>query len=518
MEQLTSLSEAPPSLREFGTHLYQDRGRALSAFCLVFGLFGLVAALLSPSYRATATLAILPAPEFTVRAAAGSHDSSTSALGLDQIMKAETSILDSDDLHAATLHKLGPASLYPDIFGADPPSLPRRILRAVVKTLLAPWRVTPADPGAAREARGLRAFESDFDVLPTKDANIITVSLDNRDPHIAAAGVNTLLGLYAASRARLYDDPQLDSVRKAVIAGSAKAKAADQSLADYKRVHGLSDSSQQRALLLKRLDQAQIGMADAASVRAEQQARVDTLSQQLRAEPGTVGIYREQDADKRLLAVNASLQDIQAKLAAARVKYLDTSRTVTTLQAQISAEYDEAARLTHDPAASIVRQGRNPNLESLRLDRAHADAEVAAAQARYAAERTEATDAQTRLAQLDAAETGFLALQRDAQSADEAFASASRILADRHLSESEDLLRLANVRVIQPASVPQIPRPIPYLLMGGGVVLGLAAAFVRVIGRFVMHPVFLTGEGLELATGLPVLAVFKHAAEEQEFV
>jgi uncharacterized protein involved in exopolysaccharide biosynthesis len=518
METPTSLPEAPPSLREFAYHLYEERGRAFLTFFSVFLLFGIVAALLRPSYCATATLAILPAPEFTVRSAAGSHDTSTSALGLDQIMKAETSILDSDDLHAATLHKLGPSALYPDIFAADPPGLAGRILHAMLKTMLSPWRVTPADPVAAREARGLKAFKSDFEVLPTKDANVITVSLDNRDAHLAASGVNTLLGLYAASRTRLYDDPQIEVVRKAVIAGTAKAKAADQALADYKRAHGLSDSGQQRALLLHRLDQAQTGMADAASVRAEQQARVDTLTQQLRAEPGIVGIYREQDADKRLLAVNASLQDMQAKLAAARLKYLDTSRTVTMLQAQISAEYDEVSRLNHDPAASIVRQGRNPNLESLRLDRAHADAEVAAAQARFAAQRSQAIDAQTRLTQLDAAETGFLALRRDAQSADEAFASASRILADRHLSESEDLLRLANVRVIQPASVPQFPRPIPYLLIGAGFVLGIMAAFARVLGRFVLNPVFLTGEGLELATGLPVLAVFTRSEAEVEFV
>ncbi len=518
MEPLTSLHEAPPSMREFACHLYEERGRAFTAFFVTFLLFAITAALPGPSYRATATLAVLPAPEFTVRGAAGSHDSSTSALGLDQIMKAETSILDSEDLHAATLRKLGPAALYPAIYAADPPGLVKRILQAVLKIMLSPWRVTPADVVAARNARGLRAFASDFLVLPTKDANVITVSLDNRDPRLAADGVNTLLGLYAVSRTRLYDDPQIDIVRKAVIAGTAKAKAADQALADYKRINGLSDSSEQRALLLRRLDQAQTGMADAASVRTEQQARVDTLTQQLRAEPGIVGIYREHDPDKRLLAVNGSLQDMQAKLAAARLKYLDTSRTVTMLQAQISAEYDEADRLNHDPAASIVRQGRNPNLETLRLDRAHADAEVAAAQARFAAQRSQATDAQTRLTQLDAAETGFRALQRDAQSADEAFASASRILADRHLSESEDLLRLANVRVIQPASVPQLPRPIPYILLGAGFVAGVVAAFLRMIGRYVMHPVFLTSEGLELATGLPVLAVFTRSPEEREFV
>jgi uncharacterized protein involved in exopolysaccharide biosynthesis len=518
MDAMATLPEAPPSFREFGYHLYAELGSSLRVFGMVFGIFLLVAALLPASYRATATLAVLPAPEYTVRGAAGSHDSSTSALALDQIMKAESAILDSDELHGATLRRLGPAWVYPDIYGPDRRSLAVRLLHGLWSVLTAPWRVTPADPVAARDARGLRRFESDFQVLPTKDANVMTVSLNNHDPRLAAAGVNTLLDLYAARRTRLFDDPQVEIVRKAVVAGAAKAAAADQALAAYKRLNGLSDNGQQRALLLKRLDAARSAMAEAAANRTEQQARVAAINQVLRAEPANVGIFREQDPDTRLLAINTSLGDLQAKLAAARLRYLDTSRVVTTLTAQIGAENAEASRLGHDPAASVVRQGRNPNLDILRLDRGRASAELAAAAARFAAEGHEAAESQGQLDQLDAAEAGFLALQRDATAAGDDFASASRILADRHLSESEDLLRLANVRVIQPATVPQIPRPIPLLVIGAGFVVAMLAAFGRVVGRFVLHPVFLTGEGLEMATGLPVLAVFEKTLEEPEFV
>ena len=517
MDATSALPETPPSFREFGFHLYVERGRAFRAFGVVFGFFLFMAAVLPASYRARATLAVLPAPEYTVRSAAGSHDSNTSALALEQIMKAESAILDSDDLHGATLAKLGRAAVYPAIYGPDRRNLAVRLLSSMIRTLASPWRVTPADPAAARDARGLRQFDSDFLVLPTKDANVIDVSLDNHDPHVAASGLNALLELYAARRIRLYDDPQVEIVRKAVVAGAAKAAAADLALAAYKRRNGLSDSVQQRALLLKRLDAAHTAMAEAAAGRTEQQARVDALTQMLRAEPANVAIFREQDPDTRLLAVNAGLQDLQAKLAAARARFLDTSRVVTTLNAQIGAEQAEASRLGHDPAASVVRQGRNPNLEILRLDRARASAELAASQARFAAEGREAADTQAQLDRLDSAEAGFLALQRDAAAAGDSFASASRILADRHLSESEDMLRLANVRVIQPATVPQVPRPIPLLLIGAGFVLGLIAAFCRLVGRFVLHPVFLTGEGLELATGLPVLAVFAKTREEAEF-
>jgi len=516
MDAVPVPQEAPPSLQEFVSHLRANRARALRGFLAVFVPALILAALLRPSYRATATLAVLPAPEFTVRNTAGSHDPNTSALAMDQIMKAETAILDSDDLHAAALHKVGEATVYPDLFGRAAPNPAVEMLQTLVHVLLSPWRVTPADTQAALHQRALKTFESDLDLLPTKDANVITVSFDNPSNEAAAGVVNALLSLYAARRTHIYEDPQEAIVRKAVAASEAAAAAADRRLAEYKARNGISDYTQQRDLLLHRLTEASQTEATAEASRAEQAARVAALAQQLRGEPASVPVYRENDPDLRLQAANAALLDLRTKLAAAREKYLDGSRVVTTMNAQVVAQEAEAARLGHDPAASVVRQGRNGNFDSLRLDRAHAAAELAAAEALLFAARKEAAAVQAALDRLDTAEVGLLDLQRLALAAGDDFRTASRILAERHLTESEDALRLANVRVIQPALVPQKPRPIPLLVIAAGFVFGGLAALGRVVAAYVLHPVFLTGEGLELATGIPVLAVFRTRAREEE--
>jgi uncharacterized protein involved in exopolysaccharide biosynthesis len=507
--------DAPPSLEEFVCHLRAQRGRAARGFLAVFGTALVVAALLRPNYRAVATLAVLPAPEFTVRNTAGSHDPNTSALALDQIMKAETTILDSDDLHEAALAKVGEATVYPDLFGSDTPSLAVRMLRTAVHALLSPWRVTPADRQAALHQRALRYFESDLDLLPTKDANVITVSFDNPSNAAAARVVNTLLSLYAARRSHIYEDPQEAVVRRAVATSEAAAANADRRLADYKAQNGISDYIQQRDLLLHRLTQAAQTEATAEATRAQQVARYAALTQQLRGEPASVPVFREKDPDTRLQAANAALLDVRTKLAAAREKYLDGSRIVGMLNAQVVAQEAEAARLGTDSSASVVRQGRNGNIDSLRLDRAHAAAELAAAEALLSVSRKEAISIQGALDRLDTAEVGLLDLQRLAVAATDDFRTASRILAERHLTESEDALRLANVRVIQPALVPQKPRPIPLLVIAAGFVFGGLAALGRVVASYVLHPVFLTGEGLECATGVPVLAVFRAGAEEE---
>ncbi len=501
--------DAAPSLREFVHHAYHHRGPALLAGAAVLSLALVAAALLPPSYRAAATLAVLPSPEFTVRAAAGSHELNASALVMDQIMKAESEILDSADLHRATIDKVGPATLYPDVFTPAPRGVVHRVVHAITTMLLAPWRVPPADEAAAREERGIQRFRHDLSVLPAKDANVINVTFDAPRGAIAATTLNAMLALYAQRRATLYDDPQLDIVRREAETGRQAVAQADERLAAFKRAHAISDYDSERDLLLRRRSQAEQSAQDTASSVSEHAARLDALSQALGAEHPTIGIYTEQDADTRLQSVNAGLEAVQARLAAAREKYRDTSRMVTGLRAELAAHQAEQARLNRDVTLSVVRQGRNPTIDPLRLDRAREVGELAACRARLQSQKQELSRLTQALEALDADEASLAGLQRQRASADDTYRAASRIVAERHLSEAEDARRLANVRVIQPAMAPQSPRATPLLVIAAGLVFGALTAFGWVVVAFLRRPVFLTGEGLEAASGLPVLAVFE---------
>jgi uncharacterized protein involved in exopolysaccharide biosynthesis len=509
MDTLPAQQTSQPPLREFLFHVHDQRRQALSIFAGILALALLAAAMLRPSYRANAMLAILPSPEFTVRASAGSHDTNASALAMDQIMKAEAELLSSGDLHADTLRHVGPSRVYPEVFSPAEPSLPGRILHTIMSVLLSPWRVTPTDPAASREEKGLRLFRHDLDILPSKDGNVISLSFDNQDSEVAADTLNTLLSLYAARRASLYTDPQLDIVRRDMRAAEQAVAAADINLAAFKQARQISDYEEERAQLLQRRGRADQAIADAQASVGEGQARLDTLTRQLSQEPAMVGLFREQDADTRLQAANAALQDLRAKLAAAADKYRDTSRMITMLRAQIAASQAEAARLARDPTVSVVRQGRNPSLDPLRLDQARAAVDLAASRARLEASHALRQDLSAALVQLDQDEAGLAALQRKKVSAEETYRETSRILADRSLSEAEDSRRLANVRIIQRAALPQKPRPLPLIVIGAGFVFGVLGALGWLVAAFAVRPVFMTGEGLEAATGIPVLAVFK---------
>lgn len=506
-DDAASATAPPMPFDEFLAHLRARRAGATKLFASIFAVALLLAALMPPRFYATAKLAVLPSPEFTVRPDAGSHEPGTSAVAMDQIMKAETAILESQELHAATLVALGPLRLYPALDRAAAPWA-IRMLRPLVRALLSPWRVSPPDSEAARMEQALNNFAGDLRVLPAKDANVIEVTFGHGNGALAALTVNDLLARYAQRREKLYDDPQLAVVRREAAQSGQAVKDADAALAAFKAAHAISDYAAERDLLVRRQSETTQAGADAAAAVAEQQARAAMLDRQMLALPKNVGLYQENDTDTRLQSVDTSLLDLRGQLAAARVHYRDDSRKVTDLLTQLHAREADRQTLAANPAPSLTRAGRSPALDSLLLDRARAATEQAAAAARAAALAREQRDIASRLVDLNAEDADLAELQRRRSVADAAFATASQVLAERRMTEAEDALRLANVRVIQPARTPLHAAPTPLFVVLTGAVLGGMAAAAWSVAPLMLRPTPMTAEGLAQATGLPVLGVF----------
>jgi uncharacterized protein involved in exopolysaccharide biosynthesis len=504
-EQFGKTMDGPPPFREFMAHVYVRRGEALAAFMIVFLMFSAIAAMLPPHYKAAATLAVLPAPEFTVRPDAGSNQLNASALAMDQIMKAETGILESDGLHAAVLRHLGLGSVYPDLVDADPPGLVHSVLRA----LLSPW-LGPARHGPeAMLQQALRRFESDLDVRASKDGNVIDLSFTTLDGETAARVLNDLLAQYAQRRSHLYDDPQLRVVSHEAESVRSAVAEADERLAAFKAAHAIANFTEERSMLLKRRTDTQQSLAEADISASAQQARMTALDREIRVLPKTADIFLERDTDTRLQAIDAALIDLRTRLASARVRYLDSSRIVSDLNTQIAMRLGERRNLADNPAPSVARSGPGPVTDALRLDWARACAEHDAAVAQSGALGHLLADIDSALVEYDGNERKLDELERQKQIADGNYATAARVMAERRLTEAEDNLRLANVRIIQDARAPLRPGPMKPLLVLAGVFLGLLCAAGLVVWRFAVGPTFLTAAGLAEATGLPVLGVYR---------
>lgn len=496
-----------PWLIELQAHLRLNRRTALRLSGLILLAFLLAGAILPARYTATASLAVLPSPEFTVRQDAGSHAFSSAAFALDEIMTAETAILESDALHADTLDAIGAARIYPALDEGAAPGLAARIVHGVFAVALAPWRSPPANQAGARRDEALRRFAADFHVRPTKNSNVITLKFTNRDAGMAARAINTLLAAYAQRRHALYEDPQLDIVRRQTETRAAAVRDADAALAAYKTRHGIADIATERDLLLRRQSDTRTALGAAEAAQAEQAARLRAVSGQIAQLPATIPLYNETDADTRVQALDAALAELRGRIAQASGQYRDHSRRMTALRSELIAREAERRQMLANPAPSQIRQGRAPSLDPLLLDRAHAVADEAASGARAAALRHALAEETAALSTLTQEETDLAALARRKQAAEESFAAASRAQNEQRLTEAEDALRLANIRVIEPARAPQHPVPLPLYCTIAGVFFAGVGGMIYLFVKFTWNGKILTPEGLAAVTGLPVFGV-----------
>jgi uncharacterized protein involved in exopolysaccharide biosynthesis len=370
-------------------------------------------------------------------------------------------------------------------------------------------------------ARALQRFAADLRVLPAKDSNVIDISFTHRNAEMSARVLNTMLDRYAARRKFIYNDPQLAVAQREADRAFAAVRQADTAMTAFKAREGFSDYIAERDLLLRRRSQAEQTLADATGAEMQARARLAVLDTAMRGAAATSGLYQESDTDTRLATISDSLTALRGRLAATRLHYRDSSHMVTDLQTQIGARAAERRNMAQDGAPSLARIGRSPALDPLLVDRAHAAADQQAARMQALSVRAEIVDLNATIERLDGDETVLADLTRRRTAANDGFTNASRAAAEQRLTEAEDERRLANVRIIQPARVPQRPTWTKTLTCIAGVFMSALGAVGWILIRFITDSTFLTTEGLAYATGLPVLAVFPRgyeAAQAEELV
>jgi uncharacterized protein involved in exopolysaccharide biosynthesis len=510
----------PAPLGEFLAHMHVRRRVARRIFVVVFGSALLLSAVYPAQYRASASIAVMPSPEFTVREDAGSHAFSSNSLAFDQIMEAETAILQSDDLHEATIRDFGDGpsgtkqqagrmlgGLYPDLVPDVNPNPVSKAIHACLRLILYPWRGTSGTDGPMDAA--LRRFARALRVLPTKDGNVITVDFLYPEANTAARALNILLSYYAERRRHIYNDPQLAVAQRETEVRADAVRDADRVLQQFKSQSGFSDYDAERELLLKRRSQAAQSSSDAHALQAQAQARLTVLDQEIATLPVAAPLFQEHDTDTRMQTLDDSLVDLRGRIVAARVHYREGSHLLTSLESQVRERETERTRAANMPDPSVLRAGRNPELDPLRLARAQALADREAARAQVDSIQQDTLAISMALHGLDANEGKLADLTRRKEAAQDAYASSSRAASEQKLIEAEDARRLANVRIIQSARVPQHQTATKLLICLAGLIFSLLTSLGWLVWKFVSQSTFLTAAGLEHATGFPVLQIFE---------
>src|ERR1700712_6127589 len=107
----------PPRLvmRDLMLTAFSHKARVcLIVFC-VMALSVAIAVMVQPDYKAKSSLLVLLGTEHTFRPAAGQQFTNSGGVDAEQVLRTESSILGSDDLHRTVIREIGIDKMYPKL-------------------------------------------------------------------------------------------------------------------------------------------------------------------------------------------------------------------------------------------------------------------------------------------------------------------------------------------------------------------------------------------------------------------
>lgn len=341
-------------------------------------------------------------------------------------------------------------------------------------------------------------------------SNIIQVSYESEDPELAAQIVNEICRLYVDRHLQVHESEGVYSFfqREAEVLQDTLAQIAD-SLQAFEAANGLIAPDKQRELLLQQLQEYESQLSAARANAESAGKQVSFLEKQLAAAPERMQAQSDevsQAAYEALVKQLASLKARYAQLQEGELKPDDPQgRLAKTLKARI-AQMEEAVLRAENAPPLEVTSDINRAVMDLAADLTRTRASLIAFQTQER-ELTEGVSiVRQRLKALESAKLVHERLQRDLELHRANFLLYAKKQEEARISEALDREKVANVSVVDPASVPIVAvRPNRKLNLALGLVLALFVSMGAALGLGFADKQIRTSADLERQLQAPVI-------------
>lgn len=371
-----------------------------------------------------------------------------------------------------------------DIIQSD--RVARRVIRNLKLTespqVRAQWQAATEGKGTIEDWLS-RSFQTQLDVRPSRESNVITIGFQAPDPDFAAGLANAFVKAYvdtaielrvdAAKQYGAFFEQQAKDSRETLEATSSK-------LSEFQRANGIVGSDERIDVETNRLNElsTQLVMLQAvASESSSRQAQAaggkgDRLVESLN-NPVISSLSIE------LSRAEANLQELNSRLGNSHPQVLQVRANIAELRARLDAE-------TRRVTSSV---GVTANINSSRLGEVRAQMEAQ----------------RTRVLKLKEQRDSMAVLQRDVENAQRAY---DAIVTRLNQSNLESQTQQSNINVLSQASAPLSPSS-PRVLLNTAVAVfvgTLLAVGLALVRELLDRRVRSTTDLVE-ALGLPVLGV-----------
>jgi uncharacterized protein involved in exopolysaccharide biosynthesis len=460
----------------------------LICFC-VMAISVAIAVLIQPDYKAKSTLLVLMGTEHAFRPAAGETMLNNGGVDAEQVLRTESSIIGSDDLHRTVIREIGIANLFPKL--VEKPSAFQQWQNDVRQFVTDTLGLTEknSDTGALDPmSKAIELFSRNLTITVDKKSSVIGLEFTNPNKTISAEALRILEAQYLDLRAKLYGDVQAPIVQVQQDAVGKQLAAADAALQTFKQQHDISNFSERRAILLKQQGELESALTKSESTIAEQTARLTQLTQQLGAVAGS-----KKGNPNAAAALQGMVSAYQKRQEEAATQYRG------------SPAVDEARRQMLERETDIARM-QATQAYGVQTDRNKTEADLRASLAGHDAISAQLQALNKQVADLDAEELQLHQLERNRAILEDNYKAVSKILDERQIVETVEANRQSSVRVIQPPRIPALPQPTRRLILLAGIVVSMMLSIASILVSHFFRAIYLRPEALEMDIGLTVLA------------
>ncbi len=444
--------------------------------------------LVSTSYDAEARLLVLVGRDTTGE---GGNAGAAAAPDQARAIQTEVELISSPAVLAAALQAMPAGSL------AGPP--------------------LAEDQAVAQVARRVR-----ISVAP--NSNVLRVQFSDPSPVVAADLVNTLVQAYLAQRRQVFARSQSEFLAEQRDQAAARLHALTGRVEQLKRQHNIIDAARERGDLLGRQHEIAVARQNAETRGRVLALELAATSRQLAGLPQELVIQREasrQPLNEYRRGILQNLEDERRRQGHAAGS--TTGNTAGNTHGSGTAELDRriaTLRAAQDRDTETNgeqrRMGRNPQYETLALERARRGAEAEGLRALQQGLTREAATHDARLAVLAASEAQLGQLARQVQIEEQTYLDYARRTEDARVQEDAARRREANVRQIQAAEPASKGRNLAANLLVAGLASGLMLAPLLVLVAARLRREFIMPAEVEQALRLPLLAAFWAQGEPAE--
>jgi uncharacterized protein involved in exopolysaccharide biosynthesis len=361
-----------------------------------------------------------------------------------------------------------------------------------------PKRGTPLDVA-------IEQFGKDLSVEGIKKSNVIEISLQHKDPRMAAQAVNLLVEFFKEKHLQAYSDPKSSYLEQQLASYDQRLKQSQDDLEAFRQKNRVFSLDEQRTLLLRQQTELDTAFKATQNQVKEIQERISSLKRQLQTVSPDVPLSTETERYRSVDEANAQLLALKLKEQDLLRKYTETNQLVVSVRREIQI-VETFINGQEEGLKGRIRTGQNVVYQDLERELLKLQSELPSQEAKAASLRGQMAQLDREIPRLDLTQSELENLNRDVEVNDKNYRTYVEKVEDARILEDLNRQKSANITVIQAASVPVKPiKPRKKLNLALGLMLGAMAGLGFAFAAEFSAQGLSTPESVERRLGVPVL-------------